>query len=334
MLSIRKVFTKNKRNKQQKKKQNPYVSNSSASSTTDDSPATSTPTTPTSGPFVHDTRGIFRTLEPVWYYGYSSTVSNEQHLPMIPTGDGAENGNANKKNIEALKERDQQQEEQEVDWVQFDPHCQTVLEFAYRQNKASCDLGQNCIVHFTSSKHVSIDEWVLDENVRRVITPVWWFEQDSLVDGSKGMCRFDYKNQARLEALADEDRTKLSLVDEAFPHPFTITLVTRSRDQKEEWRGFLHYEYPAIYVNNNMQGGAVNSSPYLYDSSRTSMMMMMKPNMEYFYEDPSRRLSSFQQQQQQQPIQIHPGTPVPELVQGGDDYYYDDAMAAGRRYSI
>ncbi|KAI7849264.1 hypothetical protein BDC45DRAFT_416321, partial [Circinella umbellata] len=193
-----------------KKKQNSFVSNSSASSTTDDSPATSTPTTPTSGPFVHDTRGIFRTLEPVWYYG-----------------------------------RDQQQEEQEVDWVQFDPHCQTVLEFAYRQNKASCDLGQNCIVHFTSSKHVSIDEWVLDENVRRVITPVWWFEQDSLVDGSKGMCRFDYKNQARLEALADEDRTKLSLVDEAFPHPFTITLVTRSRDQKEEWRGFLHYEYPA-----------------------------------------------------------------------------------------
>ena len=340
MLSIRKVFTKNKRNKQQKKKQNSFVSNSSASSTTDDSssPATSTPTTPTSGPFVHDTRGIFRTLEPVWYYGYSSITSDEHQLPMIPTGDDAEKVNENKNdNSEILKGQGQQQEEQELDWVQFDPHCQTVLEFAYRQNKASCDLGQNCIVHFTSSKHVANDEWVLDENVRRVITPVWWFEQDSVVDGSKGMCRFDYKNQARLEALADEDRTKLSLVDEAFPHPFTITLVTRSRDQKEEWRGFLHYEYPAIYVNSNMHGGAVSSSPYVYDSSRASMMMMMKPNMDYFYEDPSRRLSSFhfqQQQQQQHPIQIHPGTPVPELIQGSDDYYYDDAMTAGRRYSI
>ncbi|KAI9270678.1 hypothetical protein BDA99DRAFT_569975 [Phascolomyces articulosus] len=351
MLSIRKVFTKNKRNKQQKKKQNSFVSsNSSASSTTDDSvstPTTSTPTTPTSGPFVHDTRGIFRTLEPIWYYGYYPEQQEQQDSSSVVVTNDI--GQQNK----VLDD-----EEQELDWVQFDPHCQTVLEFAYRQNKASCDLGQNCIVHFTSKNPAKSNNnnneedniaWVLNETVRRVITPVWWFEQDSVIDGSKGMCRFDYKNQARLEALADEDRTKLSLVDEAFPHPFTITLVPKSRDQKEEWRGFLHYEYPAIFVNNTMNtSGTFNSNPYVYDNNRTSMMMMMKPpTMDYFYDqiEPARRMSSFhflpQQQQQPIPIPIHTPLAVQQdgVIINNDAYYYgdnlDDAITtSGRRYSV
>ncbi|KAI8142153.1 hypothetical protein BJV82DRAFT_579691 [Fennellomyces sp. T-0311] len=214
MLTIRKVFQKKskKQQKQQKKKKHESVASSTiASSSSNSSPTSSQPTTPTSGPFVHDARGIFRTLEPIWYYSYPTTAG-------------------------------------ELEWMPFDPHCQTVLEVAYTQNKASCDLGQQTIVHFTPG--ADDGGWVLDDTVRRVISPVWWYEQDSIIDGSKGMCRFDYKNQARLEALADEDRSKLSMVDEAFPHPFTITLVNRSRDQKEEWRGFLHLEFPAVYVSN------------------------------------------------------------------------------------
>ncbi|KAI9499471.1 hypothetical protein BDB00DRAFT_866347 [Zychaea mexicana] len=285
MLSIRKVFGKSKRNKQQKKKQNSFVS--TASSSTGSTPSTSTPTTPTSGPFIHDNRGIFRTLEPVWYYGYySNQQQQQQQQQQDPNGNDGSDSNS---------DNDTHQVEQGMDWVQFDSHCQTVLEVAYRQNKASCDLGQNCIVHFTAAK----DDWVLNETVRRVVAPVWWFEQDSVIDGSKGMCRFDYKNQARLEALADEDRSKLSLVDEAFPHPFTITLVPKSRDQREEWRGFLHLEFPAVYVNSQHN---LLASPY--DSSKGAALAM-----DYFYDG---SMASYQQ----------------------DDYYATSTDGAGRRFSI
>ncbi|KAI8644938.1 hypothetical protein BD408DRAFT_412403 [Parasitella parasitica] len=217
-----------------------YSPSSSVSSfSSEASSESSQPQTPT-GTSMQENRGIFRTLEPVWYF-HSRLLSNQQ-----------------------------QQE-----WIGFDDHSQFYLESSFH-SKPECSLSQSqlgpCTVLFkplpplikqqhpksrhsmmvVGSQHASMPSLSrpantnvltleLNKNVRRTISPVWWYEQD-LADGSKGMCRFDYRNQVRLEALS-EGRTRLVLTDDAFNVPFTVVLESpKQRDSKEEVRGFLYLE--------------------------------------------------------------------------------------------
>jgi hypothetical protein len=213
------------------------VSSFSSDSSTNDS----APHTPT-GASVQDNRGIFRTLEPVWYF-QSNLLPNNQS--------------------------------QTAEWLRFDEYSQDALENSL-ESKSECVLTQSilgpCTVLFKpassksikakkcrnstmmtlpSAQHASMPTLrgtaqvgrtlELNKQVRRTISPVWWYEQDSS-DGSKGMCRFDYKNQVRLEALSD-GRTRLVLTDDAFNVPFTVVLeAPKQRELKEEVRGFLYLE--------------------------------------------------------------------------------------------
>ncbi|KAL0092624.1 hypothetical protein J3Q64DRAFT_1719987 [Phycomyces blakesleeanus] len=114
---------------------------------------------------------------------------------------------------------------------------------------------------------------VLDKDVRRSVAPVWWFEHDSLEDGSKGMYRFDHRNQARLEALSD-DRTRLVLTDTVIPRPFTVVLENssgKSRDSPEEVRGYLYQEPAAFYTQDMFLPGV----DYPFHEQK---MMIHKPN--------------------------------------------------------
>jgi hypothetical protein len=201
---------------------------------------------------VQENRGIFRILEPVWYYDSSL---------QVPNASGGE----------------------QPEWIRFDDYTQIALENSFNGSKEQCALNQSslgaCTVYFRSqSKRSSTGNTILNKqrprtlntlkqndkfssmptlntqkersaglklelnnNVRRTISPVWWFEQDSS-DGTKGMCRFDYKNQVRLEALS-EGRSKLVLTDDGINLPFTAVLdAPKSRQLKEEVRGFLYLE--------------------------------------------------------------------------------------------
>lgn len=219
-----------------------YSPSASVSSFSSDASDSSQPQTPTSMS-MQENRGIFRTLEPVWYF-QSKLLSNQQ-----------------------------QQQQQQQEWIRFDDQSQFNLENSL-QSKPECILNQSqlgpCTVLFKplpqlkqktktrhsvmvmSSQHASMPSLrptpngpaltlELNKNVRRTISPVWWYEQDS-ADGSKGMCRFDYRNQVRLEALS-EGRTRLVLTDDAFNVPFTVVLeAPKQRELKEEVRGFLYLE--------------------------------------------------------------------------------------------
>lgn len=207
----------------------------------------SAPQTPTHAS-MQENRGIFRTLEPVWYF-QSNLI--------------------------------QQQQSNNSEWTRFDDYSQYALETSLN-SKPECILQQSslgpCTILFrplpskplnnkkarhsmmTLKNHGGKEQFAsmptlprtatpasmgrtfeLNKQIRRTISPVWWFEQDS-ADGSKGMCRFDYKNQVRLEALS-EGRTRLVLTDDAFNVPFTVVLeAPKQREAKEEVRGFLYFE--------------------------------------------------------------------------------------------
>ncbi|KAI8072586.1 hypothetical protein BC940DRAFT_143859 [Gongronella butleri] len=82
----------------------------------------------------------------------------------------------------------------------------------------------------------------LGKNLRRAMVPSWWYEQDDDM-GRKGMARFDYKNQVRLEALSD-GRSSLVMTDDAFQMSFRVELEPADRSLLEEWRGFLYMTAP------------------------------------------------------------------------------------------
>ncbi|KAI8879427.1 hypothetical protein K501DRAFT_287378 [Backusella circina FSU 941] len=252
-LTIRNIFGLKKKTKKAThmptKSRSPTASviSFSSGSSMDDS----SPNTPTSMS-IQENRGIFRTLEPVWYYDSSLQFPNSS-------------------------------EEQQPGWIRFDDYTQLALENSFIDSKEQCTLEKTslgaCTVYFRSqSKRSSTGNTMLNKqrprtlntlkqndkfssmpalhtqkeqsiglklelnnNVRRTISPVWWFEQDSS-DGTKGMCRFDYKNQVRLEALS-EGRSKLVLTDDGINVPFTVVLdAPKSRQLKEEVRGFLYLE--------------------------------------------------------------------------------------------
>lgn len=253
-LTIRNIFGLKKKSKKATHNM-PTKSHSPTASvtsfTSDSSLGDSSPNTPTSMS-VQENRGIFRILEPVWYYDSSL---------QVPNASGGE----------------------QPEWIRFDDYTQIALENSFNGSKEQCALNQSslgtCTVYFRSqSKRSSTGNTILNKqrprtlntlkqndkfssmptlntqkersaglklelnnNVRRTISPVWWFEQDSS-DGTKGMCRFDYKNQVRLEALS-EGRSKLVLTDDGINVPFTAVLdAPKSRQLKEEVRGFLYLE--------------------------------------------------------------------------------------------
>ncbi|ORX46318.1 hypothetical protein DM01DRAFT_1386286 [Hesseltinella vesiculosa] len=84
----------------------------------------------------------------------------------------------------------------------------------------------------------------LGDNLRRSMVPSWWFEQDDDF-GRKGMVRFDYKNQVRLEALSD-GRSSLIMTDASFPTAFKVRLEPADRSLAEEWRGFMYLATPSL----------------------------------------------------------------------------------------
>jgi hypothetical protein len=231
--SIRSMFGLKKKSKNNASNTMYSHSSSVSSFSSDSSTNDSVPQTPT-GVSIQDNRGIFRTLEPVWYF-------QSNLLPNHPTNE----------------------------WLQFDEYSQYALENALDNGQFECVLNQSVVGPCTvlikpkpvmkskksrnsmlmATQHTSMPSLTgqvgrtleLYKQIRRTISPVWWYEQDSS-DGSKGMCRFDYKNQVRLEALS-EGRTRLVLTDDAFNVPFTVVLdAPKQRELKEEVRGFLYLE--------------------------------------------------------------------------------------------
>ncbi|KAI7906501.1 uncharacterized protein BX663DRAFT_496718 [Cokeromyces recurvatus] len=281
--SIRSLFGLKKKSKKSNSNKSTasnktYSTNSSVSSLSSYSSTNdSLPQTPTS-PSMQNARGIFRTLEPVWY-----CRSN-----LIPKNQSDNNNN---------------------EWIQFDEHSQFILEASFHSN-TQCALTDSivgtCTVLFKplpSNKNLSQLQnkrhtvmalpkhqynsapilsnnnnlgdnagrtLELNKHIRRTISPVWWFEQDQ-ADGTKGMCRFDYKNQVRLEALS-EGRTRMVLTDNAFNVPFTVALEPpKQRELKEEVRGFLYLEpistafqlaYDATQSNHKMENFELEDPVY------------------------------------------------------------------------
>ena len=244
MLGLKKKSRKSSTNNNSIALEQVYSPSSSVSSFSSDSSSNgSAPQTPTSAT-MQENRGVFRTLEPVWYF----------HSELLPPSANKPSG---------------------TEWIRFDDYSQYALEQSM-EDKPECILQQSpigpCTVLFRSlpaapkkhrqsmmamKTHSNKDQFAsmptlhtsrnmgrtlqLNKDIRRTISPAWWFEQDS-PDGSKGMCKFDYKNQVRLEALS-EGRTRLVLTDDAFNVPFTAVLeAPKQRESKEEVRGFLYFE--------------------------------------------------------------------------------------------
>ncbi|KAI9027385.1 hypothetical protein CLU79DRAFT_738994 [Phycomyces nitens] len=212
----------------------------SLGSVSSNSSASSIPQTPTETD--NEGRGIFRTLEAVWYFRTSLIIDSPY------------------KN----------------EWTPFDTQSQDMLTTA-ALTKTTCLLPSNaslgsCSVSFAKtpsgsrrasasiaslhSKPLSSDTTArilqVDIDVRKIVSPVWWYE-DNAYDGTKEMARFDYKNQVRLEALSD-DKDSLVLTDAAFPQSFTVVLgSSKSRQSNEEWRGFMHLHPapPIEYIYGN-----------------------------------------------------------------------------------
>ncbi|KAI8887439.1 hypothetical protein K501DRAFT_283257 [Backusella circina FSU 941] len=250
---IRSIFGLGKKSKKQSMADFTYPqmhspTSSISSFTSETTDEDTSPNTPTSAA-MHDNRGIFRTLEPIWFYRSSLDMS-------------------------AMNT-------QQSDWSRFDDFTQTILERSFMKSDDKCFLEQTSFGAITvvlknstmeskkrSKKRLSEPflskmevehssstptlntrtsapsttgvKLYMNTDIRRIISPVWWYEQDS-IDGTKGMCRFDHKNQARLEALS-EGRTKLVLHDDGLQIPFTVVLdAPKSSQLKEEVRGFLYF---------------------------------------------------------------------------------------------
>ncbi|KAI9480962.1 MAG: hypothetical protein EXX96DRAFT_564865 [Benjaminiella poitrasii] len=274
LLGLKKKSRKNTSNKSTTSNETFSASSSVSSFFSDSSANDSAPQTPTS-PSVHDARGIFRTLEPVWHFR-SNLMPNSQS--------------------------------QNNEWIQFDEQSQLLLESSLNSqsecvltnsiigpctvlfnplpsNKRVAQLNskknRHSIMALPKHQHASMPTLhhsvnnsghtlELNKQVRRTISPIWWFEQDQ-ANGAKGMCRFDYKNQVRLEALS-EGRTRMVLTDDAFNVPFTVALEPpKQRDLKEEVRGFLYLEpistafqraYDATQPTHKMESFTVEDPTY------------------------------------------------------------------------
>lgn len=207
----------------------------------------------------HEARGIFRTLEPVWSY---LPDRQEQWIPLVPDNQRAleEAYNANKTKCtlyltmkdapstaiahfaspSASPVKSSSKKKRPVTQYFTPPMFPEKMksspsltvrphEHHHRHHNSAPPLP-------SASAHLL--ELHMHQNLRRALVPFWWFEQDN-EQGGKGMCRFDYKNQVRLEALS-EGRSTLTLTDAAFPNPFQVILEHGNRSLKEECCGFMY----------------------------------------------------------------------------------------------
>ncbi|KAG2209088.1 hypothetical protein INT46_003663 [Mucor plumbeus] len=173
-------------------------------------------------------RGTFRTNEPIWVCTASVALEHKADV----------NGNG---------------------LIILDDQSQKLLENAYKNKTMTCQLAEDsatgsCTVHFaydgtafTSTTTVTsndnttgIRQLTYDTDIKRMITPVWWFEKKGL-NGKKELSRFDWKNQIRLEAYDDANAT-LALTDDSFPEPFTAVLSQAKHKDAQEWQGFIYLD--------------------------------------------------------------------------------------------
>ncbi|SAL98867.1 hypothetical protein [Absidia glauca] len=212
----------------------------------------------------HEARGIFRTLEPVWSY---LPDRQDQWSLLAPDNqrelENAYNANKAKCTLSlsmknapataiahftsplALPVTSSSKKKRPVTQYFTPPMFP-------QQMKSSPDLTVRPHNHHHNSAppmpsaSAHLLELHMHQNLRRALVPYWWFEQDN-DQGGKGMCRFDDKNQVRLEALS-EGRSTLTLTDAAFPAPFQVILEHANRSLKEECCGFM-YLNPTIQLH-------------------------------------------------------------------------------------
>jgi hypothetical protein len=168
-------------------------------------------------------RGIFRTMEPIWVCTVDAAPRHSK--------EANQNG-----------------------MIILDNDSQKVLESAFKTKNTTCDLSIDsttglCTVEFSYDGQNSTTTTTTDNNIRhfsygtdiqRMTTPVWWYEKKGTT-GKKELCRFDWKNQMRLESFGDDEST-LSLTDKAFAEPFTVALNSYNERQQNEWQGFVYLD--------------------------------------------------------------------------------------------
>ncbi|CAO3645719.1 unnamed protein product [Mucor hiemalis] len=145
--------------------------------------------------------------------------------------------------------------------ITLDKSSQKILEKAQLSNLNLCRMSADsttgaCTILFSEGENKadpSSRTLVFGKDIRRLSTPMWWFRMKT-----NELHSFDWKNQVRLEAYEDFDST-LTLTDEAFPDPFTVTLK-KKRNQKTstetEWQGFMYLNtIPRVGVNDSDVNG-------------------------------------------------------------------------------
>ncbi|KAL0139841.1 hypothetical protein V8B55DRAFT_1501814 [Mucor lusitanicus] len=174
-------------------------------------------------------RGVFRTNEPIWV----CTVNAAPEHKSDANGNGL---------------------------IILDDQSQKELETAYKNKQSTCQLAEDsttglCNVHLvydnvdastaatttttdSTASAASLRQLTYDIDIKRMTTPVWWFEKKGL-DGRKELGRFDWKNQIRLEAY-DDDNATLALTDDSFEEPFTVALSQAKHKDAQEWQGFMY----------------------------------------------------------------------------------------------
>ncbi|CAO3621435.1 unnamed protein product [Cunninghamella blakesleeana] len=284
-LFKKKSFNDNKKKNQNKER--PKVNSPSQSISSLSSSQSSLQTIHDHHPYQQETRGIFRTLEPVWSFlpsqkqqqwvqlkdhhqriledafnSHESTctidlMGNNQPMKiyfnssprLLPSPSLSTHATSStpKKN----KNSNDQQHFLNQDPMKSLPMKKkrpvTQLFVPNQQHQQKNKSSPNLLQHQQQQLHYQDNTLYLNYNLRRSLVPYWWFEQDN-DQGFKGMCRFDQKNQVRLEALSD-DRSTLTLTDIAFPIPFQVVLEPADRSSREEWRGFMYLNHQLSVVH-------------------------------------------------------------------------------------
>ncbi|KAK4521763.1 Anaphase-promoting complex subunit 1 [Mucor velutinosus] len=189
-------------------------------------------------------RGVFRTNEPIWV----CTVNAAPQHKSDANGNGL---------------------------IILDDQSQKTLETVYKKKKLTCQLAEDsttglCNVNLvygdadastttidstadsTASKDPSlksIRQLNYDIDIKRMTTPVWWFEKKGL-GPRKEFGRFDWRNQIRLEAY-DDDNATLALTDGSFAEPFTVALSQAKHKDEQEWQGFMYLNTVPRQSNGN-----------------------------------------------------------------------------------
>ncbi|KAI8089319.1 uncharacterized protein BX664DRAFT_332724 [Halteromyces radiatus] len=221
-----------------------------------------------------ETRGIFRTLEPVWSY---LPDHHDQWIPLAADAQRVLEIALNNQQTSCTISLDRPQAPPTITKVYFSsppaatlpssapasPLPSTSASTTTKRRRPVTQFFTSSSMHQHNNKSSPnltvrprhdkqslpplpsrLDGLYFNHNLRRALVPYWWFEQDN-EQGGKGMCKFDYKNQVRLEALSD-GRTTLTLTDTSFSVPFQIILEAADRSSREECRGFMYLNTPPV----------------------------------------------------------------------------------------